>query len=76
MRSVKQVKTEERIENLESRLEFQDATIAALNDEIVAHHQRLAELERSFGVVLEHLQKGDGPEGDDQDGVEPPPPHY
>ena len=50
------MKTADQIANLESRLEFQDETIATLNDEIVAHHQRLAELEKSFGVVLEsHL---------------------
>jgi SlyX protein len=70
------MKTADQIANLESRLEFQDETIATLNDEIVAHHQRLAELEKSFGVVLEHLQKGDERDGNDHGEVEPPPPHY
>jgi SlyX protein len=71
--AVGQMNTEERLTELESRLEFQDETIATLNDEIARHQHRIAELEKSFKLVVERLR--DRTEQTDP-AAEPPPPHY
>ncbi|MBK87762.1 MAG: hypothetical protein CMQ44_02800 [Gammaproteobacteria bacterium] len=63
----------QRISDLETRLEFQDETIARLSDALVAQQKRLDELEKRQQQLIEHLKsaqtKGDLAE-------EPPPPHY
>ena len=65
--------TEDRLAALESRLEFQDETITALNDEIVRQQQRLTELEKSLEIVVERMrERSDIAEP----APEPPPPHY
>ncbi|MEZ5560549.1 MAG: SlyX family protein [Pseudomonadales bacterium] len=63
-----------RIYDLEARLAFQDDTIAALNDALVAQQARITELERSLAVLVDQLHELAGAPGDAAE--EPPPPHY
>ncbi len=72
--------TEHRINELETRLEFQDATIATLNDQLVQLQRMLFEQERTLQRLKERLlaqraeQDADEPLTDPRN--EPPPPHY
>ena len=72
--------TEHRINELETRLEFQDATIATLNDQLVQLQRMLFEQERTLRRLKERLlaqraeQDADEPLTDPRN--EPPPPHY
>jgi SlyX protein len=71
------MKDEDRLADLESRLEFQDATIAALNDEIVGHAQRVSALEKSLERVVRHLRdSGEQGGAEPAEPVDEPPPHY
>jgi SlyX protein len=65
---------EERINELETRLSFQDDTISSLNDALVRQQQRIAQLEKSLELLIERARDNldDAPEY----GEEPPPPHY
>ena len=65
--------TEERLTELEARVEFQDQTITTLNDEIVRHQMRIVDLERSLKLLMERLQNTNEPSDPER---EPPPPHY
>ena len=64
----------DRITELESRLEFQDETIAQLNDALVMQQQSYFELEKKLSLLVNRLQENDFEIGDAKD--EPPPPHY
>ena len=63
----------QRISELESRLEFQDETIARLNDALVAQQNRLDQLEKRQQQLIEHLKSA---RAKDNPVTEPPPPHY
>ncbi len=70
---------ENRISALEARLEFQDETIAALNEALVVQQQRYFELDRAFKLLTRRLREQNIAESsyvtlDAKD--EPPPPHY
>ena len=58
----------ERMDELESRLAFQDDTIQALNDVIAAQQLELGRLRRSLELLAPQLPDGGGDEA--------PPPHY
>ncbi len=60
-----------RIADLEARLEFQDETIATLNDELVAHQQHLQVLEKKVALMMDRWREPEQNPGED-----PPPPHY
>lgn len=65
---------EQRIADLETRLAFQDDTIQALNDVLVAQQAAIDRLQAQLKVLArrqEDMQSGIGVEGD-----EAPPPHY
>ncbi len=64
----------ERIADLEARLEFQDETIARLNDELVVHQQRYFELNKKVAYLTDQLENKAADMADPKD--EPPPPHY
>ncbi len=70
--------TEDRITELESRLEFQDETIARLNDELVLQQQRVFQMDKTLQMLVNQFKakvfEADNPMMDTQD--EPPPPHY
>ncbi|MEM9623355.1 MAG: SlyX family protein [Pseudomonadota bacterium] len=65
-----------RIAELESRLEFQDATIQTLNDELVLHHQRLHDLEKKVQLMIDRWPQQGDVEWASKAEDEPPPPHY
>lgn len=62
-----------RISELETRLEFQDETLAKLNDALVAQQKRLDELEKRQQQLIQHLKSA---QAKDDPATEPPPPHY
>lgn len=65
---------ERRIADLETRLAFQDDTIQALNDVLVAQQAAVERLQAQLKLLArrqEDLQNGGGIEGE-----EAPPPHY
>lgn len=61
------------LEALETKLAFQEDTITALNDALVAQQARIDRLEARMALLTEQLARqldaGDQP-------PEPPPPHY
>ena len=65
---------EQRIADLETRLAFQDDTIQALNDVLVAQQAAIDRLQAQLKILArrqEDMQSGIRVEGD-----EAPPPHY
>ena len=64
----------QRIADLEARLEFQDETIARLNDELVLHQQRYFELNKKLEYLTDQMRNKQVDIVDAKD--EPPPPHY
>ena len=68
---------DERISELESRLEFQDETIQKLSDEMVQLQGKLLAQDKQLTRVMDRLKAAAGDEdGADPNQVEPPPPHY
>ena len=70
---------ETRISALEARLEFQDETIAALNEALVVQQKRYFELDRAFKLLTKQLREHNAAQGDAfalDAKDEPPPPHY
>ena len=64
-----------RLEELESKVAFQEDTIQKLNDVLIEHDTRVHDLESSFRLLLESLSdQATGLETESED--EPPPPHY
>ena len=61
------------LEELQSKLEFQEHTIVELNGALVQQQHRMDRLERTLQTLLERM-RGDN-ELDDP-GPESPPPHY
>ena len=68
--------TEQRIAELETRLEFQDETITELNDEMVLLQKRLYHQEKRLKMLTEKLQSQRQEEEGAEPQIEPPPPHY
>ncbi len=68
--------TEQRIAELETRLEFQDETITELNDEMVLLQKRLYLKEKRLKMLTEKLQSRGQEEEGAEPQIEPPPPHY
>lgn len=60
---------------LESRIAFQDDTIAALNAEIHEHQKRIERLQRQVLMLAEKLTQNHD-SGILRTDEEPPPPHY
>ena len=65
---------EARITELESRLAFQDDTIQALSDEIVAQQRSLERVQLQLEALAKRQEELGGQFDDDED--EAPPPHY
>ncbi len=65
--------TAARIEDLETKLTFQEDTIQKLNDVIVTCQTRVDELDAMIRMLMEQVQTAEhGIKPED----EPPPPHY
>ena len=65
---------EARIDELESRLAFQDDTIASLDRALQDQQARISHLEKTLGLIMERIRQKDLDL--DLPGEEPPPPHY
>lgn len=65
---------EERINELESRLAFQDDTIQALNDVLVAQQRVLERLQLQIAALAKRQEDANTQFGLSED--ESPPPHY
>ncbi|MCU7650534.1 SlyX family protein [Pseudomonas piscis] len=65
---------EARVTDLESRLAFQDDTIQALNDELVAQHKLLERLQLQMTAMLKRQEEMVGQFSSFEE--EAPPPHY
>jgi SlyX protein len=68
------VELEERINELESRLAFQDDTIQALNDVLVAQQRVLERLQLQIAALAKRQEESNAQFGLSED--EAPPPHY
>ncbi|WP_194868510.1 SlyX family protein [Pseudoalteromonas sp. PPB1] len=66
---------EDRINELEAKVAFQDETIEILNNELSAHQARLAIMQRQVELLAEKIKEGKDP-GMMPQHQEPPPPHY
>ncbi|NQD94693.1 hypothetical protein HP532_18770 [Pseudomonas sp. CrR25] len=66
--------TEERITELESRLAFQDDTIQALNDVLVAQQRVIERLQLQVAILAKRQEEVSGQFEVAED--EAPPPHY
>ncbi len=66
--------TEQRVTELESRLAFQDDTIQALNDVLVAQQRVLERLQLQIEALAKRQEEGSGQFDLGED--EAPPPHY
>ena len=65
---------EERINDLESRLAFQDDTIQALNDVLVAQQRVLERMQLQIAALAKRQEETHSQFGLNED--EAPPPHY
>lgn len=65
---------EERVVELESRLAFQDDTIAALNDVVVAQQRDIERLQQQMAVLARRQEELVGQVGITESDA--PPPHY
>ena len=65
---------EQRIADLETRLAFQDDTIQALNDVLVAQQATVERLQAQLKLLAKRLEDMQG--GMEMEGEEAPPPHY
>ncbi|MQA55414.1 SlyX family protein [Pseudomonas piscis] len=65
---------EARVTDLESRLAFQDDTIQALNDELVAQHKLLERLQLQMTAMLKRQEEMVGQFDSFEEDA--PPPHY
>jgi len=68
------VEVEERINDLQSRLAFQDDTIQALNDALVAQQRLLDRLQLQVAALIKRQDEVSSQFGMAED--EAPPPHY
>lgn len=68
------MKAEQRITDLESRLAFQDDTIQALNDVLVAQQRELERLQLQVEALAKRQEEASGQFEVSED--EAPPPHY
>ncbi|MCH8140260.1 MAG: SlyX family protein [Proteobacteria bacterium] len=67
-------KDDARLEELESKVAFQEDTIQKLNDVVIEQDARIHDLETSFRLLLENMSaRATGIEIEPED---EPPPHY
>ncbi|HCM47993.1 MAG TPA: slyX protein [Colwellia sp.] len=68
---------EGRVDDLESRNVFQDDVIDQLSEELAAHQHEISELKHQIQLVANRIKDAGTLSSDnDNDNIEPPPPHY
>lgn len=67
---------EDRVNELEAKIAFQDETIDILNDELKMHQQLIAKIQRQTELLAEKVKESQNLELGPEPQVEPPPPHY
>jgi len=67
---------EERINELEAKIAFQDETIDILNDELKMHQQLIAKIQRQTELLAEKVKETQSSDLGPEQQIEPPPPHY
>jgi len=67
---------EERINELEAKIAFQDETIDILNDELKMHQQLIAKIQRQTELLAEKVKETQSSDLGSEQQIEPPPPHY
>jgi SlyX protein len=63
------------IEQLQMKVAFQEDTIEALNNALIAQQRQIDSLEFKFKQVMSKIEAID-PSAGEKEGAEPPPPHY
>lgn len=66
---------DERIQELEIRVAFQDDLLTSLNDQVHQAHQDIARLRAELVALRDRIEADKG-SGGASAGEEPPPPHY
>lgn len=66
---------ETHIEQLQMKVAFQEDTIEALNNALIAQQRQLDSLEFKLKQVMGKIEAIE-PSAGEKEGVEPPPPHY
>jgi len=67
---------EERVENLEMKLSFQDDTIEQLNNAIIEQHKILADQKVQLSFLINRVKTMQVGSGLASEADETPPPHY
>lgn len=67
---------EEQVVELETKLAYQEDTIQALNDVVAEQQKQLDKLERSLVTLAERFKEMSTGDSFQEQGNEPPPPHY
>ena len=67
-------KDDARLEELESKVAFQEDTIQKLNDVVIGQDARIRDLETSFRLLLENMRAQTT--GLEIEPADEPPPHY
>ncbi|MBU2972728.1 SlyX family protein [Pseudoalteromonas sp. C2R02] len=67
---------EDRVNELEAKIAFQDDTIDILNDELKMHQQLIAKIQRQTELLAEKVKETQNADAGSEQQIEPPPPHY
>ncbi|PAJ73053.1 SlyX protein [Pseudoalteromonas sp. NBT06-2] len=67
---------EDRVNELEAKIAFQDETIDILNDELKMHQQLIAKIQRQTELLAEKVKESQNADLGPEQQIEPPPPHY
>lgn len=68
---------EARVDDLESRNVFQDDVIDQLSEELAVHQHEISELKHQIQLVANRIKDAGSISSDNEnDNIEPPPPHF
>ncbi|SFD64029.1 SlyX family protein [Pseudoalteromonas denitrificans] len=67
---------ENRVNELEAKIAFQDETIEILNDELKTHQKLISKIQRQTELLAEKVKESQSSDFGSEQQIEPPPPHY